>query len=268
MLKQRILTAISLIPIFVFLVLKLSNPAFYVLTGAIVVWGAWEWSLFMDVAKFPHCFFYPLAILILLIASLAVPILPLLYIAFVWWLIAFALVLFYPKAFWKKNIWLRAMMGMLVLIPCWRAINFIHGADDGAYRLLFLFVLIWGADSAAFFVGRKWGKHKLSPRVSPGKSWEGLFGALLMTVVISLVSFRIFTIPKSEWFLSILLCLVTVLFSVLGDLFESMLKRNVGLKDSGTLLPGHGGILDRVDSLTAAAPVFSLGAILLSDFFH
>lgn len=270
MLKQRILTAIILIPLFIYLVLKLSDPAFYMMTAVIVIWGAWEWSPFMDVVKFPQCFFYPLAMIFILIFSLAIPIHIILFIAFAWWLVALCLVSLYPGAtrWWSKSIWVRAVMGLLVLVPCWRAINFIHASDNGPYTLLFLFVLIWGADSGAYFVGRAWGKHKLAPAVSPGKSWQGLFGALLTTILIAFGSFYIFNIPQKIWLGATALCLITVLFSVLGDLFESMMKRNVGLKDSGQILPGHGGVLDRVDSLTAAAPIFILGTLLLHEFFH
>ena len=270
MLKQRILTAIILIPIFIFLVLKLSEPAFYIMTAMIVVWGAWEWSLFMGVAKFPQCFLYPVAMIFLLLASLAIPIQIILYAAFIWWLVALVLVCTYPKASsaWSKSVTLRALMGVFVLVPCWRSINFIHGGNTGAYTLLFLFVLIWGADTGAYFAGRKWGKNKLAPMVSPGKTWQGLIGALLLTLCIVFASFYLFSIPHRIWAGVVVLCLITVLFSVLGDLLESMLKRNVGLKDSGQLLPGHGGILDRVDSLTAAAPIFALGLILMQEFFH
>lgn len=270
MLKQRILTAIILIPLFVFLVLKLSNPAFYLLTAVIVILGAWEWSPFMGVAKFPHCFFYPLAMIFILLFSLAIPIHYILYAALAWWLLALVLVCAYPRAtqLWSQGIWIRALMGLFVLVPCWRAINFIQGSENGSYTLLFLFVLIWGADSGAYFAGRAWGKTKLAPAVSPGKSWQGLIGALVTTVIIAFGSFYFFNISQKIWLGALSLCLVTVLFSVLGDLFESMLKRNVGLKDSGQLLPGHGGVLDRVDSLTAAAPIFALGSLWLQEFFR
>jgi phosphatidate cytidylyltransferase len=155
----------------------------------------------------------------------------------------------------------------------WRAVNELHdtnlfGAGHGAYALLFLFVLIWGADSGAYFAGKAFGKTKLLPRVSPGKSWQGLFGGLLLTGLISPALFWILPTPHPRFFVVLTLCWITVLFSVLGDLFESMLKRNVGLKDSGRLFPGHGGLLDRIDSLTAAAPIFALGSLVMLKIFH
>ena len=270
MLKQRIITALILIPIFVFLLLKLSTPAFCILTGFFVIWGAFEWSLFLGVTRFPHCFIFPLIVLVLLLVALVVPLPYVLYPAFAWWLLALLLVVLYPRAqmIWGKSLFLRALMGILVLVPCWVAVNFIRASENGSYVLLFLFVLIWGADSAAFFAGKRFGKHKLSPHVSPGKSWEGLLGALLMTVLIALGVLEWSKTPYPEWSYALLLTLVTVLFSVLGDLFESMLKRNVGLKDSGQLLPGHGGLLDRIDSLTAAAPVFAIGALWMGRIFQ
>jgi phosphatidate cytidylyltransferase len=194
----------------------------------------------------------------------------LLFITLAWWLIALILVALYPRASqtWGQSVWMRGAMGLLVLIPCWRAINVIHGAEDGPYKLLFLFVLIWGADTFAYFAGRQWGKHKLAPNVSPGKTVQGLCGALFGTTVITVGALVLLGIPQQFWLCGMVLSMVTVLFSVLGDLFESMLKRNVGLKDSGQLLPGHGGILDRIDSLTAAAPIFALGAIGMWEIFH
>jgi phosphatidate cytidylyltransferase len=122
-------------------------------------------------------------------------------------------------------------------------------------------ILIWVADSGAYFVGRQWGKNKLAPRVSPGKTIEGLLGALAGGLIWGYAGMVWFE-PKSGW-LFVALCFVTVLFSVLGDLVESLFKRNAGVKDSGQLLPGHGGVLDRLDSLTSAAPVFVLGLMLL-----
>lgn len=270
MLKYRIITALILIPLFVGLVLMLPPIGFCILTGIFVLLGAWEWSFFMGVKKISLSLIYPVITLALLGVSLELPIVNILYISVVWWVLAFALVAFYPKAsgVWGKSILLRGLMGVMVLIPCWLAVNFIRNAENGTYILLFLFILIWGADIGAYFAGRYWGKRKLAPSVSPGKTWEGLAGALVITLAIVFGAIAIQHLPLYFWPAAILLAVTTVLFSVLGDLFESMLKRNVGLKDSGRLLPGHGGVLDRIDSLTAAAPVFSVGAILIGNYFQ
>lgn len=270
MLKYRVITALILIPLFVILVLKLPPVWFCILTGLVVLWGAWEWSFFLGIQKRWGSFLYLFLMIVALLIALELPIVNVLYVSLAWWLLALLLVLIYPKGshLWGRSVILRALMGMFVLIPCWLAINLIRNADDGVYILLFLFILIWNADISAYFVGRKWGKHKLLPEVSPGKSWQGLLGALCATSILAILVLAAFQVPYSMWPFAILLSLITVLFSVLGDLFESMLKRNVGLKDSGRLLPGHGGLLDRIDSLTAASPVFALGALALWKFFQ
>jgi phosphatidate cytidylyltransferase len=128
-------------------------------------------------------------------------------------------------------------------------------------------VLIWIADTAAYFTGKAWGRRKLASRVSPGKSCEGVLGALAATSVFSVIGAFWVGFDPGEAVLFLLVCNVTVCFSVVGDLVESLFKREAGLKDSGSILPGHGGILDRIDSLTAAGPVFVLGLILMGVAF-
>lgn len=270
MLKQRLITAIILIPIFVILVLMLPPLAFSILTALFVLIGAWEWSAFMGIKKFPHSLIYPALMIFVMGLSLYFPVTLIMYVAFAWWLLSILLMVIYPKAsnFWGKGILIRALMGVLVLIPCWLAVNFIRNSNGGPYALLFLFILIWGADSAAYFVGKKWGKHKLSPKLSPGKSWEGFAGALIMGIVIAMLVLIIFKPPYAIWIGVIFLALITVIFSVVGDLFESMLKRKAQLKDSGHILPGHGGVLDRIDSLTAAAPTFIMMVLLLGKIYQ
>lgn len=148
----------------------------------------------------------------------------------------------------------------MVMIPAWTSLVVLHGGGEpGVYRVLFLLALIAGADITAFFVGRRWGRTRLASRVSPGKSWEGVAGALVAVLV--LASAAGILAGFGSWTLAVFLglCVVTALASVLGDLTESLFKRQAGLKDSGHLLPGHGGVLDRIDSLTAAAPLFALG---------
>lgn len=272
MLKQRLITAAILIPIFVVLLLKLSPHAFAVLTLAFVMLGAWEWTSLMGLKKIIMRLVFLVIVFCAIPVTLSIQTPDLLLGTFIWWILALCLVVLYPIAssLWNKIILIRAFMGLMVLIPTWRALNYIRdnpffGAPDhGTYLLLFLFVLIWGADSGAYFAGKKWGKNKLAPRVSPGKTWQGLAGALATTIVIAGLGKACHLFPHVSWIDVIVLSLITTLFSVLGDLFESMLKRNVGLKDSGILIPGHGGLLDRIDSLTAAAPIFALGCLWLS----
>lgn len=147
--------------------------------------------------------------------------------------------------------------GLFMLVLAWVAVLDIHALEPTL--LLFFMVLIWLADSAAYFAGRRFGKTPLAPNLSPGKTREGLLGALAASVLFSLAAAIRLDLPPlvSVYFLE--LCMLAVLASIAGDLFESMLKRRAGVKDSGHLLPGHGGILDRVDSIVAAAPIFALG---------
>ncbi|EKE23342.1 MAG: Phosphatidate cytidylyltransferase [uncultured bacterium] len=129
---------------------------------------------------------------------------------------------------------------------------------------MYLFLLVWGADSGAYFVGRKFGKKKLAPNVSPNKSVEGLYGGIVTSMlIVTAVALLYLDMTWPELILFLILSVVTVFSSVLGDLFESMIKRRAGIKDSGRILPGHGGVLDRIDSLLAAAPIFAAGMAVL-----
>lgn len=154
-----------------------------------------------------------------------------------------------------------AMMGFFVLFPTWRGLIDLQVLRHGPLIVLYVMCLVWVADTGAYFAGRRWGTgtRKLAPTVSPGKSIAGLIGGLVLTLVLALwVSYDVHLSPIQIVYL-IFLTLLTALASVLGDLLESMVKRYRGVKDSGAILPGHGGILDRIDSLTAALPVFAFG---------
>jgi phosphatidate cytidylyltransferase len=146
---------------------------------------------------------------------------------------------------------------MVVLIAPWVAFMGLR-SEFGPGYVLFLFLLVWAADVGAYFAGRRWGQHKLAPAISPGKTWEGVAGASAATLILALLGAALLD-ESVRWPTFVVVCLITAGFSIAGDLFESMIKRQCGVKDSGSLLPGHGGVLDRVDSLTAAAPVFLLG---------
>jgi phosphatidate cytidylyltransferase len=155
------------------------------------------------------------------------------------------------------------LLGALQLAVAWLSLIGLHrDHSHGPELVLSLLVLIWVADSAAYFAGRAWGRHKLSPRVSPGKTWEGAAGALAGALLVGLLVGRL-GLAQAALPGLLGLCLLTTVVSIGGDLWESLLKRQAGLKDSGALLPGHGGVLDRIDSLIAAAPVFVIGLQLL-----
>lgn len=268
MLKHRILTAIILIPLFLAAVIFLPPFGFSLFTAAITLGAAWEWCGLMNEQHTADRIAYVLFIgLGLLFVTVMPPsFLEIVFIAsFMWWIIAAVLVMVYPRRgqFWQHGVLVRAIMGLFTLVPCWLALNFIRHQSMNLYPLFFLFVLIWGADTFAYFVGRKWGKHKLLPLVSPGKTIEGLLGASVFALVYTGIIVCYLGASLVFTLLSMLAVLITVWFSIVGDLFESMLKRQVGIKDSSQILPGHGGLLDRIDSLTAAAPVFVLGALML-----
>lgn len=269
MLKQRVITAVILIPLFLLFLFYATPVWFCVISALISLGGAWEWSNLMNIRSILGRCIY-LGLIVLAFAwALVIPITYVFVIASVWWLVAAFLVLIYPRASakWGKGVFLRGLMGIFVLLPCWAALNYIRNLTNGIDALLFLFVLIWGADTVAYFVGKKWGVTKLIPQVSPGKSRQGFYGALVSSVFIALITLWLCQMSYAIWLPVIILALITVMFSVIGDLFESMMKRQVGLKDSGKLLPGHGGLLDRIDSLTAASPIFALGCVILGMYF-
>jgi len=267
MLKLRLLTALALIPLVVWGIIALPTPYLAAILGLVIAQGGWEWGGFMQL-KFAG---QRAAYALLLVGCLGIAayawasphgrlmVLPV--AGLVWWLLATVWVLRYPRntKCWSRPI-MKAMVGILVLVPAWLAVVTLHGSgEQGPYWLLYLLSLIWVADSGAYFGGRRWGKHKLAVEVSPGKTWEGAASALVLCAIYAVGAAQMLDVAGNQRPLFVVLSLVTVAFSIVGDLTESMFKRQAGLKDSGTLLPGHGGILDRIDSVTAAAPVFVVG---------
>ena len=154
------------------------------------------------------------------------------------------------------------VLGLIILVPTWCSLVYLKSLANGSAFIIYLLFLIWAADSGAYFIGRKWGKRKLASHVSPGKTWEGTIAGIISGLFVTM-AFILFTenIVNNE-ILFILISILVIVMSVIGDLMESIVKRNANIKDSGHLLPGHGGILDRIDSLTAAAPVFTFGLIV------
>jgi len=187
------------------------------------------------------------------------------------WITALFIVKTYPDntALYSNKL-VKSMIGILLLVPTWMALVGLHHSPTyGPYFVVYLILLTSVADTGAYFGGRRWGKNKLAPALSPGKTWEGVGSALIATMLFSVLGALILNVGSGQP-LSIakfiLLSMIVVAFSIVGDLIESLFKRLVKLKDSGTILPGHGGILDRIDSMTAAAPIFVLGLWLFLDF--
>lgn len=260
MLRQRIITAAWLAPLALFGLFGLDGTGFGLFTAAIVLLGAWEWANLAGVAL-PGRRLLPVAGLAVLIAlcwstGVAWESWPL-WLGALGWLVNLYWVTGYPQrlAQWQST-GMRLAMGLWVLLPTWIGFNVLR--ESGAVWLLFVLLLVWGADIGAYFVGRGFGRRKLAPAVSPGKTWEGVAGGLAVTAALAAV-FAVWQGLGLASGLALLgATLVVTLASVLGDLLESMLKRHRGIKDSSRLLPGHGGVLDRIDSLTAAVPLFAL----------
>lgn len=281
MLKSRLITAFILIPLVIAALFWLPLSGFAITTIIICMLAAWEWGQLAGMASRQQRIW--LAVLCgLLLAGMLFTLQPYqrdlhqfqmessLWASLVWWIVALVLVLFYPAsaAVWRHSRPLRLLFGVLTVIPFFwgmLALRQYHYDTDhfaGAWWLLFVMFLVWGADSGAYMFGRLFGKHKLAPKVSPGKTWEGFLGGLVSSALIAWL-FALFA-PLTIAASTLIICaVIATLASVLGDLTESMFKREAGIKDSGNLIPGHGGILDRIDSLTAAVPVFACLLLLV-----
>lgn len=232
-----------------------------------VLLGGWEWSALSGIASRLGRILYILALagisLLLYFMVDAAGTRFVIQSACLWWVFAGYLIYRYQRAgrfSLRRPVWL-LLLGVIALLPAWTALVYLHAHDVRV--LLSMFMLIWVADTAAYFAGSKWGRKKLAVEVSPGKTWVGLFGALAsapLVVTLGVAGLGLFDGHLPAFFG---VAVVTVLASVVGDLFESLMKRRSGVKDSGKLLPGHGGVLDRVDSVLAAAPVYTSGLIIM-----
>jgi phosphatidate cytidylyltransferase len=281
LLKYRIITALILIPIVIAALFLLPPLCFAILTLAVCMLAAWEWGQLSGFSSRSQriwlailCGFLLVAMMLSLPAyrqSVHLPqVSASLWASLVWWGAAFLLVIFYPASasLWRNSRVLRLVFGLLTIVPFFwgmvalRQYGYAENHHTGAWWLLYVMLLVWGADSGAYLFGKLFGKHKLAPKVSPGKTWEGLIGGLLTSALISWLFGRY--VPLNVVPATLLMCsVIAALASVLGDLTESMFKREAGIKDSGSLIPGHGGILDRIDSLTAAVPVFACLMLLV-----
>ena len=259
MLKQRLLTALVLVAALLVILLVLPRRVALVALALLILQGAWEWSAFMRTDKVALRVGYVLVVGVLMVATWVAAretevLRALLSVALAWWLVAFLWLSLMPGRVTPAA---AAVAGLFALLPTWIALGHLHLLDPaGPQWVIFLIVLVSLADVGAFFAGRQFGRLKLAPRVSPGKTWEGLLGGLALSMVTAWVGSLWFGVPAGPF---LALCAPVVLVSVVGDLTESMFKRYAGLKDSGTIFPGHGGVLDRIDSLTAASPLFLLG---------
>jgi len=262
-LRTRILTAVVLAAVLLAILLLLPQWATVAVVTVAVLAGAWEWSAFLQLPGVAPRVAYLLLVALLLYVAWRISASGegrrlLLGMAVLWWLIALLWIALAPR---RVAPWSAALAGVLALVPAWLAMVRLRLAlPQGAQWVLFVFALVWMADIGAFFFGRRFGRVRLAPAVSPGKTWEGVLGGVALSALVAIAGSMWFQVPL-ESFLP--LCLTVVGFSVIGDLTESLLKRFAGMKDSGSVFPGHGGVMDRIDSLTGAAPVLLLGLTLL-----
>ncbi len=272
--KQRIITSLILAPITIAFILLSSTPLFAGLLAVAWAGAMWEWTRLIGMQQ--H------------VARALVVVLTILMMAGLWtlrgqpawWLCIVAGVAWWLIALWwmrgfsfaaspnTRNIALKLVAGWFVLVPGWTALVQIHSLPGvgGTWALYALFV-VWAADTFAYVVGSRWGRNKLAPRISPGKTLEGVWGALIGSGLIALIGGWWIGARGVPLALLVVLGLLCVVWSILGDLFESLMKRQANVKDSGALFPGHGGLLDRLDGVFAAMPMFALGKLLIDLFF-
>jgi phosphatidate cytidylyltransferase len=260
MLLQRVITALVLAPLVVGAVYLLSHVWFAALVAVVFGLASYEWAGLCGWTRMVSKLAY---VGVFLLASAIAFQLPLLHLSFLYfgcalWLMAITAVLLHPKGkqLFNNRLFL-APLGLTILLVAWTAIVQIHQHYDGSHWLGWMLVLVWAADVGAYFAGKMFGKHKLAPQVSPGKTWEGAGGGFVLSLILcgGLILWW-----QADGVLWLVVTAVLIVISVFGDLFESLLKRSTGIKDSGTILPGHGGMLDRIDSLVAVVPF--LGVVL------
>ena len=222
--------------------------------------GSWEWSRLAGINRLWQKVLYLLVVMLLCYLVYNLPVLFIVMPAVVWWL--FALVLLYQYSgvgsiiFLRQNI-MRMLMGLIALVPAWAGLVYLIKRGDLSLVLMLL-LFVWATDIGAYFCGKRFGRRKLASFISPGKTVEGVVGGAGLALAVAVISGLFLSVSIESMMLLLLLSLVTALATVVGDLVESMLKRESNLKDSGNILPGHGGLLDRIDGLIAAVPVFVL----------
>jgi phosphatidate cytidylyltransferase len=271
MLRQRVFTALLLAPLVILLVLFLPTNLFAAMLAIAFLAAMWEWTRLAGMKSRGHrgiLLGFTLAAFIAFWMLRASPFLwPASIIAGVlWWLLACVWLRHFAfgAAPTPENRNLKLLAGAFVIIPAWVAGVAIHGDPLHGHIWVFLaMLLVWAADTGAYFSGRLFGKRKLAPQISPGKTWAGVYGAFVTSALVIAVGGWLLGVRDARLLGLIIVSVVTVASSIVGDLLESLMKRHASVKDSGALFPGHGGLLDRLDSVFAALPVFALGKLLL-----
>ncbi len=243
------------------------------LFAALVLMAAWEWSALAGLPAPGHRALFTAATLVLILVvgwycqlTGAVNwqrVQDITGLGCLWWAVALLWVRSFPASavLWQPRL-VRIAMGFLTLVPAWLALVYLRLQEHGVILLFILIALVAAADIGAYFSGKAWGRSRLAPNVSPGKSWAGFWGGMACATLLAVVLWVWLGRERLGLVAVVAIAVATTLASVLGDLLESMIKRQQGVKDSGSILPGHGGMMDRLDSMTAAAPVFALSLIL------
>jgi len=266
--RTRIITALLMAPIAIGAVYYLPTPYLAAVVAAILLAGLWEWSALSGLTdNIPRALYIAGNALMMLALAwgsgrglFGLKLISL--IGAAWWLfVCLWLWKFeFAKADTSLNRSIKLLAGSLCVVPAWCALAWLHGNGViGPRWALFALAIAWAADSGAYFAGVRYGKTKLAPRISPGKSWEGVIGGVVAILLLAVAATPLLGLFWSELGWLLLLTIVTMIFSVVGDLFESLMKRHSGYKDSSDLIPGHGGLMDRLDSLLAVLPIFVIG---------
>ncbi len=270
MLLQRVLTALLLAPLVIALIVFANTALFAFVVAVAFLAALWEWAALSGLKS------YPLRGVLLAIAALALVALWILRDSQVGiWVIALGVAWWLLVCIWlrhfafgaaptRESVALKLLAGLFVTLPAWMALVSMHGrVPAGHWWVLLALLVVWAADIGAYTSGRTFGKRKLAPQISPGKTWAGAYGALLAGAVVMLIGAWLLGVRDQRLLGILLLALLTVAISIVGDLLESLMKRHAKVKDSGTLFPGHGGLMDRLDSVFAALPVFAVGLLWL-----
>ncbi|QAU23508.1 phosphatidate cytidylyltransferase [Dyella sp. M7H15-1] len=271
MLRQRVLTALLLAPFVILLILLLPTSLFaWLLAGAFLA-ASWEWTRLAGMKNRTHrgvaMGIVTALFVVLWLLRTSAWLWPALMIAGIaWWLLVCVWLRHFAfgAAPTRENRNLKLLAGVFVIFPAWVAALSIHGSAPHGHVWTFLaMLLVWAADTGAYFAGRFFGNRKLAPQISPGKTWAGVYGAFVTSTLVLTIGGWLLGVRDARLIGLIIVTVVTVASSIVGDLLESLMKRQANVKDSGALFPGHGGLLDRLDSVFAALPVFAFGKLLL-----